>query len=393
MAGKGGGAWKVAYADFVTAMMAFFMVMWITAQNKAVKESIAQYFQNPLGTYPEARATSIHGIEGASAEAPLEGHQAGPHGTNMPGVGGADHGHEDATESPLPTSLRIFDRLDRTRDVGTIVLFADWSAELDEAAKLQLRALAPQLLGKPNKIELRGHADLFAMADNPQTDVWSLCLKRCQAVMAYLIELGIEPDRFRLSQDGIHEPYSKDERLRFRRLNSRVEVFAVSEFTQEYKQSLQERAGEFVEAAQAAPNPHDHPAPPAASSDHGHGGHGGHGHGASHSSGGQTGHHGPSAAKGQAHGHGKTEGGQTADHGHGHAATEANSGKTAPKGHATQAAGKGRGSSAASHASSSGKGHGTATEPPAKSAHPKKVSKSSDSHGKDKTTDHGSHGH
>ena len=36
MAGKGGGAWKVAYADFVTAMMAFFLVMWITAQSKQV---------------------------------------------------------------------------------------------------------------------------------------------------------------------------------------------------------------------------------------------------------------------------------------------------------------------------------------------------------------------
>src|SRR3972149_6966141 len=49
MAGKGGGgAWKVAYADFVTAMMAFFMVMWITAQNNAVKQAIAQYFQDPM---------------------------------------------------------------------------------------------------------------------------------------------------------------------------------------------------------------------------------------------------------------------------------------------------------------------------------------------------------
>ncbi len=38
MAGKGGGAWKVAYADFVTAMMAFFMVMWLTSQKPAVKE-------------------------------------------------------------------------------------------------------------------------------------------------------------------------------------------------------------------------------------------------------------------------------------------------------------------------------------------------------------------
>ena len=49
MAGKGGGAWKVAYADFVTAMMAFFLVMWIVSQDKPVKEAIAQYFNNPYG--------------------------------------------------------------------------------------------------------------------------------------------------------------------------------------------------------------------------------------------------------------------------------------------------------------------------------------------------------
>src|SRR5437867_11864984 len=51
MAGKGGGgAWKVAYADFVTAMMAFFLVMWLCAQNSEVKKSVAEYFSDPLGT-------------------------------------------------------------------------------------------------------------------------------------------------------------------------------------------------------------------------------------------------------------------------------------------------------------------------------------------------------
>ncbi len=50
MAGGGGGAWKVAYADFVTAMMAFFLVMWIVAQNKPVKEAIAGYFRDPSGS-------------------------------------------------------------------------------------------------------------------------------------------------------------------------------------------------------------------------------------------------------------------------------------------------------------------------------------------------------
>jgi chemotaxis protein MotB len=45
--GHHGGAWKVAYADFVTAMMALFIVLWIIGQSKQVKESVAQYFRDP----------------------------------------------------------------------------------------------------------------------------------------------------------------------------------------------------------------------------------------------------------------------------------------------------------------------------------------------------------
>lgn len=47
--GKGGGSWKVAYADFVTAMMAFFLVMWIGAQDVKVRQSVANYFVDPSG--------------------------------------------------------------------------------------------------------------------------------------------------------------------------------------------------------------------------------------------------------------------------------------------------------------------------------------------------------
>lgn len=48
MAG-GGGAWKVANADFVTAMMAFFMVMWLVSQDQTVQDSVAKYFVDPVG--------------------------------------------------------------------------------------------------------------------------------------------------------------------------------------------------------------------------------------------------------------------------------------------------------------------------------------------------------
>src|SRR4051794_19716398 len=49
MAKGGGGSWKVAYADFVTAMMAFFLVMWIGAQDAKTRQSVANYFVDPSG--------------------------------------------------------------------------------------------------------------------------------------------------------------------------------------------------------------------------------------------------------------------------------------------------------------------------------------------------------
>src|SRR5688572_25414996 len=45
--GHHGGAWKVAYADFVTAMMAFFLVMWLVSQSQDVKANVAGYFREP----------------------------------------------------------------------------------------------------------------------------------------------------------------------------------------------------------------------------------------------------------------------------------------------------------------------------------------------------------
>src|SRR5664279_191993 len=47
--GHHGGAWKVAYADFVTAMMALFIVLWLTSADQEVKEAVSSYFNNPTG--------------------------------------------------------------------------------------------------------------------------------------------------------------------------------------------------------------------------------------------------------------------------------------------------------------------------------------------------------
>src|SRR5271157_2094705 len=48
--GHHGGAWKVAYADFVTAMMSLFIVLWLMNTSKPIKEAVAGYFRDPAGT-------------------------------------------------------------------------------------------------------------------------------------------------------------------------------------------------------------------------------------------------------------------------------------------------------------------------------------------------------
>lgn len=289
MAGKGGGAWKVAYADFVTAMMAFFMVMWITAQNKSVKESVAQYFENPLGTISEARATSMHGIEGASADAEFKGQQAGPHGTNKDGTGGAlgaKNAEAKAGEGKLgkanPPQVRIFPRLDKQRTRGTIVTFSENSAELNLEGKQQLAYLLPQLVGKPNKVEIRAHTSREPIpAESPFKDEWQLCYARCQSTLLYLMENNIEKSRIRLTLDGASEPYAKKPwNPHLKSLNSRVEVFAIDEWDQRFKPSVHERVGGFAPDSEhegeeghggGDKGGHKPPAAPAKpASDHGH---------------------------------------------------------------------------------------------------------------------------
>jgi chemotaxis protein MotB len=48
--GHHGGAWKVAYADFVTAMMALFIVLWLTSQDQRIKEAVARAFAHPFAS-------------------------------------------------------------------------------------------------------------------------------------------------------------------------------------------------------------------------------------------------------------------------------------------------------------------------------------------------------
>src|SRR5215470_19952619 len=59
-AGHHGGAWKVAYADFVTAMMALFIVLWLLSSDDKVKQAVGGYFQDPTGA-GKMMGSNMHG--------------------------------------------------------------------------------------------------------------------------------------------------------------------------------------------------------------------------------------------------------------------------------------------------------------------------------------------
>ena len=252
MAGHGGGAWKVAYADFVTAMMAFFLVMWITAQSKQVKMAVAHYFNAPNEeATPDPNAVR----SGPPPKRPDDLRESKPAVPISPLLNPV--GPKEATNWSLRTGTRgdgaqkarlvAIHNGDRTMD-GNLILFPQGSAELSLQAKQQLTTLLPTMVGKRNKIEIRGHATRRPLpAGSPYKDPWQLSYARAQAAMRFLLEQGIDPDRVRLSAAGAYEPNTirHDEASQAR--NERVEVYVLNELVQELVGTRDERAELFNE--------------------------------------------------------------------------------------------------------------------------------------------------
>jgi chemotaxis protein MotB len=214
MAGHGGGAWKVAYADFVTAMMAFFLVMWIVAQSDQAKQAIAHHFNDPFARESEE--------EGTAHQRPPR-HPAPARITDRP---------QHEKEAGGSHSVLLTTQGGGRTTIGTVIHFADDSAELDAEALRRLQEIAPLLVGKPQKIELRGHSSRRPLpAGSPFDDHWQLSYKRCLAVMEELEKLKIPHERLRLSQAAGYEPLASPDEQFSGGGYARVEVSLLNETT------------------------------------------------------------------------------------------------------------------------------------------------------------------
>ncbi|KAF0151680.1 MAG: Chemotaxis protein MotB [Ignavibacteria bacterium] len=167
--GHHGGAWKVAFADFVTAMMALFIVLWILGQDQEVKEAVAGYFKDPVGF--SAKSSSL--IDGK-----------GPGSSQLPNltlsqeelVREAQKQDFERMQESLKraleedTGLNNFSdlvKIEMTKDGLNIELTDNANDIFFELGTSQLKPDARKLIGKigaeiskmPNKIVVEGHTD------------------------------------------------------------------------------------------------------------------------------------------------------------------------------------------------------------------------------------------
>jgi chemotaxis protein MotB len=245
MAG-GGGAWKVAYADFVTAMMAFFMVMWLVGQNDKLKEAVAEHFQHD----PMA---DIFGNESIDPNMQSGGPRFG-NGRFGKKKGDAARipSPSESPQDPIDEKPRILTIHDAQRTtIGAMVPFAEHSSDLTTEGENRLNDLIPLIDGKPHKIEVRGHCSAAPneSGDNDAPDqFWKLAFSRALAVEQYLQKHGIASERIRLSVAGQYEPFTLEENRDQQLRNERVEVYLLNEFAKDLQGTKNEREKRYRDA-------------------------------------------------------------------------------------------------------------------------------------------------
>ena len=186
--GHHGGAWKVAYADFVTGMMALFIVLWLMNASKPIQTAVGGYFKDPHGT---TKFTGV-GIEPSAVPA-----TAPPNTQDMQKL------KEQITKSiqsidPMnklknqieititPEGLRI-DLMESAK--GTF--FELGNAAPTAALKELLQVLSAELGKLPNKISIEGHTDATPYSGDKAYDNWDLSCGRANEARRIMQEEGL----------------------------------------------------------------------------------------------------------------------------------------------------------------------------------------------------------
>ena len=185
--GHHGGAWKVAYADFVTAMMSLFIVLWLlSSSNEQTKKAIAGYFNDPKGTAKLAGSSMAgtgHAVDVSQADMPKLKEKLLASARQLPNF---EKLKKQVEISASPDGLRI-ELMEK--DGGT---FFD-SGDAHPTPELeQFLALIGGELGKmPNKVSIEGHTDARPYSSPEGYSNWELSADRANAARRLLQAHGL----------------------------------------------------------------------------------------------------------------------------------------------------------------------------------------------------------
>lgn len=205
-----GGAWKVAYADFVTAMMAFFMVMWIMGMDQPTREVIAGYFKDPMGFEKNTPKHSVNLVKDSGSIKTRPGN-AGPSGSQTDekmAIRQMEKRIERAIKSD-PTLKKMETQkgieLRQTpeglevelveNETNSELFFTLGSAEVRPQARAVLAKLAPVLASINRKMVVDGHTDARPL-NKSGYDNFDLSHDRANAVRRLLVADGCRPGQF-----------------------------------------------------------------------------------------------------------------------------------------------------------------------------------------------------
>jgi chemotaxis protein MotB len=288
-----GGApeYMVSYADMLTIMLAFFVVLYASAgttsrgSSKGEKTGHVEKSQDAVGPDQGYGPTEAGGNSGTIAT------MAAPGGQQEQGFPGSDDPLEPVIQPrddrldkvfqslhyrfgpdwtitncwtggppqlrnlapekldrgpgpkanvrpswPKPGNDSVRARSPRLGDdllVGGRIYFDEFSADLADLQAAKLRKTAEDLAGKPQRIEIRGHSSRRPLPkDSAYRDPWDLAYDRCRKVKDFLAAQGIDPQRIRLSVAGDNEPLDTGGDPLPTQPNSRVEVRVLNEYAQ-----------------------------------------------------------------------------------------------------------------------------------------------------------------
>ncbi len=184
-----GGAWKVAYADFVTAMMALFIVLWLLSASEKVQKAVGGYFQDPTGQGRQTGTTNSGISETLSLSEKQLNQIKEKVQQAMKQIPALKDMQNQIKMTITAEGLRI-DLLETKRGL----FFENGDPKPTEAGAELLKVLATELGKLPNKIAIEGHTDSTPYG-RPDYSNWELSADRANAARRILAESGLDDNR------------------------------------------------------------------------------------------------------------------------------------------------------------------------------------------------------